>query len=579
MSDYLVWGIVGIVVFVAVLGFIENASLTGYDVKFVDKATNTILFARIEMNKNIAEKIPSISGDQLKGFAQRVITTNKGNSRYSQSLKFNSLQDNLKGGNITFDQDEEGYVSDFLVFNDLIFDYRISFSPGLQSSADSNGTLTDLIDRKIVLMNKPYVFSKAKLTNDQVEFVLFSDSSKLVLRDSNITDNSFDTGVIINGNYMRNANVKIIGTKMQNYLVVSEIIYRLLHVGRVDESIVRIPPRSSLGQNIKYPASLLSENFDIFYGGMGGIGSPIKQSPIAQPSPGGSLIDFRPAGKGYSLSFTNIRGMVYNIIPFMENRNGLVFYGDSRHNLVFDETAGFFINKDDLFITIDSNDVRGETNIISYRGIDKNSNSLLFQDMSGSFASGNYNPGTGNGTLTAGGHNYPLEVDLSMPGNPIRVDLNGDGAINNGRSKIIVLGGGMIELSTNGLSTISMIVRTKAKLFEERTTDEVLIITFSADSGRIKADVLQQADLPMKTDRNFIDRGMSSYGITFELNKIFTPPTLKIIYPSRKGGATVKSFATGTESYYKPQAAGFIIVTAEKDRLLQFLSSNEKLIT
>lgn len=572
MSKQTELAIFGIVLMFAVVGFLENSSLTGEAVKVVDKTTNTILFSRIELNKPIAQKIPSISSEQLLAFSPATITTSSSATRYSQALKFDSITEGLNGGNITFDKDEEGMTSDFLTFNDLVFDYRIIFSPGLESALDSNNTLNDLADRRLFLFGKPYVFSKAKISNNELELILFGESGRLNLKDD-FTDDSFSSGVGINGEFIRAAKVKIKASQMNNRIIISEINYRLLPIGKEDESILRVPPRTSVGDNIKFPEALLSSNFDIYYGGLGSAGIATTTS---QSSSSGNFINFEPSGKGYSLKFINARGLAYEISSFLSNINGVVDYGDQRHNLIFQESSGYFIDKDDFFIVMDQNDVDGETNIVQYHGINPSSNSLVLRENAGGFAAGSYDKNSGNGTMIINGHQYPFQVDLNTDGNPIRVDLNGDEQINSGTSKIIVLGGGMLELNGGGLRTLNLNLRSKKRLFQDRQNDEVLTITVSEDSGRLTADVLNQADLPMQTDLQYIDKGLSSYGAYFELNKRIKPSTLKISYPAKKGGVAVRTLVTGGD--YKAQSTGFIIVTAEKERFLQFLRTNEKLI-
>ena len=254
----------------------------------------------------------------------------------------------------------------------------------------------------------------------------------------------------------------------------------------------------------------------------------------------------------------------------------MVEYGDQRHNLIFQESAGYFIDRDDFFIAMDQNDVDGETNIVQYHGINKNSNALVLRDSSGGFAAGSYNPTSGNGTMILNGHSYPVQVDLVTEGNPMRADLNGDEKIDSGTSKIITLGGGMLELSGGGLRTLNLNLRSKKKLFQDITSDELLTITISEDSGRLTANVLNQADLSMQTDQSLLDKGLSSYGAYFELDKRRKPSTLKINYPAKKG-VVVRSLLSGGDS--KSQSTGFVIVTAEKERFLEFLKQqNQQLI-
>ncbi len=571
MTKHIEFAILGIVLMFAVVGFLDNSSLTGSAVKVVDKTTNTIMFSKIELNKPIAQKIPSIGSEQLISFSPATITTANSATRYSQALKFDSPTEGLNGGNITFDKDEEGMTSDFLTFNDLVFDYKIIFSPGLESNLNSNNSLTDLEDRRIFLIGKPYVFSKAKVSNNEIELILFGDQGRLNLKDSDFTDNSFHSGVSINGEFIRGAKVKIAASRINNRIVISEIIYRLLPVGRSDESILRVAPRTSVGDSLKFPEALLSSNFDIYYGGLGSAG---VTTTTTQSS--GNLIEFDPSGKGYSLKFINARGHAYSITSFLSSINGVVEYGDQRHNLIFQESAGYFIDRDDFFIAMDQNDVDGETNIVQYHGINKNSNALVLRDSSGGFAAGSYNPTSGNGTMILNGHSYPVQVDLVTEGNPMRADLNGDEKIDSGTSKIITLGGGMLELSGGGLRTLNLNLRSKKKLFQDRTSDELLTITISEDSGRLTANVLNQADLSMQTDQSLLDKGLSSYGAYFELDKRRKPSTLKINYPAKKG-VVVRSLLSGGDS--KSQSTGFVIVTAEKERFLEFLKQqNQQLI-
>ncbi|MBW3014489.1 hypothetical protein KY335_04605 [Candidatus Woesearchaeota archaeon] len=379
--------------------------------------------------------------------------------------------------------------------------------------------------------------------------------------DSDITDDTFATGhVQVGGENINKGRLKILGTYIGDKIVVRSIIYRLLAESKAGKDVY-VPPRNGIKNRLMEPGGMLVEDFDIISGGI--IGSSSAAAPSATGS--ANLIHIRPRGDDrYQLIFTNNRGQVYNV-PFVSTENGFKT-GDNDGDLVYEEgnNPGDFNIRDNDYIVVtnshgSSADGTDFTNVLRYQGYDASSRTLYFEDL----AKGSYKTivdGTGAGYLTIGGTSYMLNVDLTDPQFAINVDQNADGSINGGEARVVILGGGIIDLGSGGPGSITL--TSLSKYFDDPTGNEVTTIDITDEGSYVDLNVPSQASITMhEVSTGGQRQGSTRYGALFQqLKRGGDPDELKIFYPYGQRVAQVTVSSRG-------QIGGTVVVTFEANQL------------
>ncbi|MBD3259363.1 hypothetical protein GF371_01905 [Candidatus Woesearchaeota archaeon] len=372
--------------------------------------------------------------------------------------------------------------------------------------------------------------------------------SKIRLRDTDFTDNSFATGKVeVNGQNIEDGKVMILGQIYDNNqkFRISSIRYRLLAHAKGGGDVY-VPPNHGLREYLFEPEGMLVDNFEIISGGIKGGGTGTRV-----PS---NLIRLQPKGDDrYNLVFTNVRGQTYNI-PFVTTENGFG-YGYDKGTLHFQEGGGppvYPIARNDFFVATNRNDISGFTNVLRYTGYNSASNTLSFEDL----ASGSYStvidPATGEGNVVIGGQTYSVYVDTANPDAPIAVDLTGDNGWGD-EANVVVMGGGIIDLGPG-----AMRVTTLERMFDEPAGDEEISITIIDGGDYVNADVPDQADIDMLEASGDEEQGMSRYGVlvkVLERGGSDDPDEIQLFYP-----------VSGRRAV--GQAVGRVAVTLEREKLV-----------
>ena len=361
---------------------------------------------------------------------------------------------------------------------------------------------------------------------DGKDFVrLFVDARTVELKDD-ASDTSFTSGVKVNGQSFSEGLVKIQGQGNDDEYTISDISYRVVPESETGGDIY-VGEGDSLLDVLDEPSVLLG-SIDIVYKGL--------------ESDGVSEVTFDPHGSGYDLTFTNIQGNVYTV-GLVKNANGLVIGDDDTlHFLEAASSSTFIVDTGDYLVLSEDNDHTGVTHIVRYQSIDTTGKNLQFDDDAEGSKTVTYTGTEGSdssGELVLSGHQYRVFVG-GAPDYNLAVDLNGDGDVDGAETKIIVQGGGILDLGSSQTpgSSFEMTLTTEASQFDENSNDEVITIDIIASGSEIDIGLDSQSSLSIKSDDNKI-KAMSTYGVYLEKNN-GNPDRLVVEYPLSQQLADVR---------------------------------------
>ncbi len=523
--------------------------------------TNTFIIKNIELGSFIGKDIPVLSKNELKALEDGTITTNSGKTTYSQYILLQKQGDNgFDGANILFGKDNEGKTGNFLFFekNSPLFEYAIVFASGLTSRIE-NSKLVDIDNKYLNVMGKSFVIVQTFVDVQQkvVKLRLMGSEGIIDFEDKNYGDGAYEKGVKVNGKQVEGL-IKIVGFSSNNRFVISEIRYRPLAATRTSGDIY-VSARQGVRGRLKNPSAIFVQSFEMIYSGISG-GSSM------QGIGGGEFVLFSPKGTTkYDLSFHNDLGVGYDI-PLLTSSGSNFKYGSATKDLVFYEgnsNADYNIDRGDYFVVNNKNDINGVTNVIEYNGVDYASSTIHFMDVGiKDMKAVPFDSATGLGYLTASGNTYLFYVS-SAANHPIVVDQNGDGAIDGGEAKIVLRGGGRLDLgSANvpGGSSATITLTTPRRLFAEPSSDEVVSFNVVRSSGNLDIVVPSQEQITMQHDKAGLDKGLTRFGVYFLRDgRSKTSAQLVIEYPK------AVAFAMSTTA----QGQGAVAVSLEREKYLR----------
>ena len=336
---------------------------------------------------------------------------------------------------------------------------------------------------------------------------------------------------------LSNAKIGVVGSFNGNEFTLDQLKFRLNSKSLLGD--IYVPAHKTLRQSITEPDAMFPGNWDIEYNGFGG-GQISSKEKIP--------IQFNPTGSGFNLIFSNIQGVRYRI-PLLSG-SGQFVYGDGQKALHFIESSGptvYDIDRNDMFVLTSQNNDRGTTNIISYDNIDTANKKIYFKDWALGTKEVVYQSGVGEGqgSLTASGISYPFYIS-SEEGNPITVDLNGDGTIAGDEANVVVQGGGRIDLGSSEIivgTTVSMRLIVPVNLLEDKTSSEVVQINFVQSEHTVNINIPNQDVMTMvgSQDKDTY-QGQTQYGALFQLNKRVTTSELFVDFPIKQvlGSVSIK---------------------------------------
>ncbi|MBI4140648.1 hypothetical protein HY485_02305 [Candidatus Woesearchaeota archaeon] len=391
-----------------------------------------------------------------------------------------------------------------------------------------------------------------------VQFYLGAYS--IMLEDRKITDASGTIGgASVDGIIIPTATVRIDGNVpvSNTTLSIDSIRYTLTAEPAFGELF--IPQGKRLREYLKYPEALLVPDWDIYYNGLANTGETTAR--------------LTPAGQAkYVFDFVNQEGIRYST-PLLIAQQDCLRYGDEDNDLWYIESNSpttYYGTSGDFFVlsTCTSSDNTCATHILKYRAADTSGATqgqlrLYFTDL----GKGEYetaltqNGNTYEGTISAGDGQFAARADnVNNPnGMPnISIDLNGDGAFNNGEAVIGIKGDGLIDLGNTNTNESnqegrdarictnpSITLQTLSKEFDTASTNENIPFTIQARTDNnigiatpITATAGYFSGLLLKQSRTY--EGLSGYGARFEFNDPGNKAeTITIHYPLSQRGADI----------------------------------------
>ena len=526
---------------------------------FKKAPTNTFIIKNVDIGALIGKDFPVLTKGELKSLESGTIITNAGKTDYSQYIVLQkSGADSFDGGSIFFGRDDGRKTGNFLFFqkNSPLFEYALVFNPGLTSRIENN-KLVDIENKYLSIMGKSFVIVQTFVDIQQkiVSFSLMGSEGIIDFEDRNYGDSAYINGVKVNGKQV-DGLLKISGFASNNRFVITELRYRPLAATRVSGDVY-VSPRQGLRGRLKNPEAMLTQSLEIIYGGVSG--------SAIQDVGGGEFVLFAPKGTDkYDLSFHNDLGVAYDI-PLVTTSGGFK-YGSRTKNLIFYEgnnNADFNINRGDYFVVNNKNDIHGVTNIIEYNGFDYASSTAYFMDV-GTTESKSlpFDSSTGLGYLTMSGNTYLFYVS-SAANHPVVVDQNSDGVIDGGEAKIVLRGGGRLDLGSDNLiggSSTTLSLTTPKRLFAEPSSDEVVSFDIVKSGSNLDISVPSQDTIAMQHDKSGFDKGLTRFGVYFLRDgRSKTSAQLVVEYP-RSSVFSVPSVAQGQ---------GAIAITLEREKYLR----------
>lgn len=362
---------------------------------------------------------------------------------------------------------------------------------------------------------------------------VFIDAYKISLRDSDYTDTTFIQGFKVNENTIEDGFVSIIGNEIStSEFEISSINYRL-----ISQSELYIEKGESLRKFLKENGGMMTEYWDIVYEGL--------SSPEKAP------VKFEPIGEDrYKLEFLNKKDIRY-IFPLMNNRGTYNLGDENGNNFTFIEgsnTSDYTVTDDDYFILTNKNDKNGYTSVFQYNSIDTSTQTLTFNDLSGStkqttYTLSNVSGRLGEADLSSDGVNYRIYIaDSAAASYPLAIDLTADGSLNSGEANIVVKGGGLLDLGTtnNPTGNFTITLTTERSQLDEASSDETVSWTMERRTGNEVGigDTFSGLSLETEDDHKF---GMTVYGSYFDVfdESNARAETMTIEYPAEQVSANV----------------------------------------
>lgn len=431
-----------------------------------------------------------------------------------------------------------------------------------------NGDITNELKRGDVtaLADGTYVGIRSILPSGKetqksiVQFYL--GANYITLEDRKITDTFNTTGVKVNGITVPAGYLRIDGkVPVANKTVSIDSIRYALNAEPLYGEVF-IPPNKGLRDFLKTSEGMLVPGWDVYFNGLSKIGeSLIKFSPVSEQK--------------YLLQFTNQENIFYEL-PLLTAQNNCLRYGDENDDLWFiesDSATTYYGTVGDFFVlskcSVSSNKNICNTHVVKFKSADTSNTAsgnlrLYFVDLGAgekdvalSMSGSDF-----TGTLSAGDGSYTIHADTVMNPNGlpnISIDVNGDGAFNNGEAVVATIGGALIDFGAdnNNESNLegrdarvcanpSVSLTTLSKEFDKAEGNEV--IPFVVESRASNTIGIQT---PISASSGFFSglkqskpgrhKGLSGYGDLFEL---YDPggtrsETLSIYYPDGQRGADV----------------------------------------
>jgi len=509
---------------------------------------NTLIIP-LEVSEFIAQEVEGVSGDLIPALQGGRIHGREISTTYTQSVMFTE-PGMFSGGQVTFGEDEQGEVSDFLQFEDAVFKLQMEFSPGLRSKI-VDGELPDIREEDFNIMGERFtiVDSDVNTGSGRVSIKLFGGFGSVEFEDV-YTDNQYSRGVQVNGKTI-DAEVRIRATQSGDELSIFSIHY-VLNANARRGGTLQVLPLHCTREYLQYPTGLLVPDFDICYKGLQGGAVPSRVP--GQISGNEVRIDARGDDE-YVMFASNFHGQVYGI-PLAQ-AGGM--YGNKGRDFVFVEAANPGapnIDVGDYFLLM-SREKNGVTHVMRYDQIAQNQ--VYFEDLAtGAQKQASFDPNTGQGQLLMGEGTYDFVVGA---GDALAMDQTNNNAIAGDEARWVFPGGTIADFGPG----FTLRIVTPRRLFDDATADEVTEIDILFPGDEVDLDVpdpqvtIPGYELDMEST-NGIEQGLTKYGILLTWDEGSGADDLDLVIPgayarSSRGGASADVFVSfEREKLMKTQA-------------------------
>jgi hypothetical protein len=551
------------------LFFDKNNVIFEYEMEFTEGAESDIDSGTLE----------DLEGEQLYmiGAPFTIVKATKSGSTIELTLLGGEVADVLKDGETkTYTIDGKDYEVE-AVFIDSSTSQSAKLSVnGLMTKELKEGE-TDVLSDEITIGVQDI------LTNQReglVEFYL--GANKLVISDSDFVTDDWGATVKKDQNTITDGEADIKASNTSTSVTLNSINYRL----RADSDLY-IAEDEGVKEHIEEEEGMFVSTWDIVYKGLTETGT--------------TEVKFNPRGDdAYYLEFENARGAKYDF-PFLNTKDTTFNYGDDDDNFVFVEndqlnntngttTFGLYDNrttfvKDDMYFLVtdkSSNDDKATVNVLRYKSLSDGDKTVTFEDKAGESIKVSYTgtPGVdAQGTLTVSGKDHAFYVGYdsatAADAHSLSIDLNGDGDVNGDEVKVVTKGGYVLDLGTQSFNdnstgdlinigntgTVKVVMTTKSDKFDDRTTDELINVTFTDATTTLgigSSSNVAGITLENDPDEDEWYYGMSAYGALFSFynpSSSDDAETLTIDYPLVQRGAQV--FVTaGSISFVESGSVG-----------------------
>ncbi|MDP4012623.1 MAG: hypothetical protein Q8R00_03410 [Candidatus Nanoarchaeia archaeon] len=431
-----------------------------------------------------------------------------------------------EGEKKVFKIEEREYEIEVAVVTDVTTPRVSLIVNGVQLKTIQEGELTPM-NGHFILVDNILSSEAGEGGSDQVD--IYIEVDRVTFSDSDYTDTSFVKGLDINGKIITDGFVQIRGTEISSTeFEITSINYRL-----VTRDELHIGAGEGLKEKIPQKEAMITPFWDVVYEGLS---NPDKTSMKLDPS----------GDDSYRLHFTNRRGRDY-IFPLLNNKGGTFNFGDDDNNLTFIEaanTTNYIVNINDYFVLNNDNDRTGYTNILRYNTIDTASQTLTFDDLATGTKQVTYQTSStsgqlGTADLVVDGNTYRVYIQDNS-GNPLAIDLNGDGSLNSGEANIVLEGGGIIDLgSSNYPGNFTITLTTQSSQLDEASGDETIQWQMESRVGNeVGISSFSGTPLSQEDDHSY---GLTTYGVFVDLldESSSEAETLVIEYPQEQIEAEV----------------------------------------
>jgi len=472
-----------------------------------------------------------------------------------------AVHDTLKEGETkTYDIDGTPFEVTVVIIadsNDANDESRVKLMINGEVTKQLNEGDTDTLDDGTVVGIDDVLANEGAEEGGEDIVSFYIGANKVVLSDTDMDDDNYNSGVEIDEESIEDASVKIKGTYTGDEVTISSVSYKLAADSMYSGDIY-VPAGKGVREYLDEQEGMLSDVWDIKFMGM------------SQPET--TILELAPSGDdAYSLSFETAEGYEYSF-SLVDNRNGVTFnIGEEvgEEDFIYTEATQTAqpgsITEDDYFLVstvADQDDA--QSRVLSWDSIDSSEGILEFSDLAdGSSYEVSYTPGDvvdntaleADTQLVVGGESY--EVWLYTTDNSsdnaftLHVDLTGDGNPAGGdRTNATLKGGAILAITGENASEINMSLTVLEEFIDGNNTDEVITWeVFGTDATDENVGIRGFTGVNLDSDKGSdVDKGRTPFGTTVELDDEADdePETMTVAIPAEQVEALV--YVTGGES-------------------------------